>query len=432
VKLVELYGSHNTMGMMHDIFESMIKEQLSLHKIGAELIKKKFGEFDIILTDSQITAIESKLRVYQDGVFTVNIDDDQLPVLDPKFSESIQSTLHIDLNDSKEETDKIIARVINNLPKIIAEITEGISGPILKQLKRDAPAMLKNRRNETASFQERLAKRWRKPLDLLEMFLVIALETGENFNLEFRKKASKENDYVFEVLIRLHARACQITSEILALLKTGHADGAMARWRSLHEIAVVGFFIKENGKEVAERYLLYRAVESYKAAAQYQQYCKILGYKPFSAKKLEKIKFNYQCLIDRFGPAYKEKNGWAASALHKNSPTFADIEKEAKLAHLRPFYKMASHNVHADPQSIFFKLGLTDKNQSVLLAGPSNTGLADPGEETAVSLGQITTALLLTKPNIDVFVICKIMAKLTQEIGEEFLAAQDALKSNSI
>jgi hypothetical protein len=418
------------MGMMQDIFESEIKEQLSLHKIGTKLIRKKFGELGITLTDTQIAAIESKLCAYQGGTFTVSIDDDQLPVLNPKFGETIKNTLHFDLKESKEEIDKIIARFTNNLPKTIVEIAEGISEPILNKLKRDAPTMLRSRRKEMGSFQMRLAKRWRKPLDLLEMFLVIALEAGENFNFEFRGKASKENDYVFEALVRLHARACQNASEVLALLKTGHADGAMARWRSLHEIAAVGFFIKENGKEVAERYLLHRAVESYKAAVQYQQYCKILGYKPFSIKEIKKITLNYQCLVNRFGPAYKGNYGWSASALHKHNPTFVDIEKGAKLAHLRPFYKMACQSVHATSQGIFFKLGLTDANQGILLAGPSNAGLADPGEGTAISLEQITTALLLTKPNIDALVICKIMAKLTHEIGEEFVLAQRALKNS--
>lgn len=71
---------------------------------------------------------------------------------------------------------------------------------------------------------------WHKPLALLEMLLATALEAGDDFNREFRPRVVERDDYVFEVLTRLHARTCQLTSEILVLLKSGHADGAHARF----------------------------------------------------------------------------------------------------------------------------------------------------------------------------------------------------------
>ena len=78
--------------------------------------------------------------------------------------------------------------------------------------------MLRDRRKEKNGFETRLYKTWKKPLDLLEMFWVIAVEVGTDFNHHFRQDASLEQDYVFDVLTHLHARACQITSEILTLL----------------------------------------------------------------------------------------------------------------------------------------------------------------------------------------------------------------------
>lgn len=90
---------------------------------------------------------------------------------------------------------------------------------------------------------------------------------------------------------------------------------------------------------------------------------------------------------------------------------------------------MVSQNVHANPKGVFFRLGLYPEGQDILLAGPSNTGLADPGHGTAISLGQITVALLSTRPNIDRLVICNILVRLMGEIGEEFLAVQRFLES---
>ncbi|MDY6966866.1 MAG: DUF5677 domain-containing protein [Halobacteriota archaeon] len=238
-----------------------------------------------------------------------------------------------------------------------------------------------------------------------------------------------EQDCVFEILTRLHARACQTASEVLVLLESGHADGAHARWRSLHEIAVVGFFVKLHGNAVAERYLLHDGVESYKAAVQYQEHCSTIGYEPLSQEEFDEIEANYRSLINRFGTSYKSDYGWAASALGKERPTFRDIEEEAGLDHLRPFYKLASHNVHANPKGVFFKHGLYPNSGDILLAGPSNTGLADPSHGTAISLGQITVALITIRPNIDRLVACEVLIKLGPEIGKEFLAAQKSLEN---
>jgi hypothetical protein len=44
-----------------------------------------------------------------------------------------------------------------------------------------------------------------------------------------------------------------------------HGDGAIARWRTLHEIAVIAMCVRDRGDAMAERYLLHSTVESYKA-----------------------------------------------------------------------------------------------------------------------------------------------------------------------
>ena len=62
-----------------------------------------------------------------------------------------------------------------------------------------------------------------------------------------------QRDYVFEALSRLLARACRIAEEVLVLLKAGYGQGALARWRALHEVAVVADLIAENGEDCAER-----------------------------------------------------------------------------------------------------------------------------------------------------------------------------------
>jgi Family of unknown function (DUF5677) len=185
------------------------------------------------------------------------------------------------------------------------------------------------------------------------------------------------------------------------------------------------------GERNRGRYLLHDGVESYKAALLYQEQCNRLGYEPITDAELRAIEANYQRLLSRFGSSYRREYGWAATTLNKDNPTFRDLEEHVQLMHLRPFYKMASHNVHANPKGVFFKLGFYPAGEEVLLAGPSDTGLTDPADETAISLGQITTTLLMTKPNVDRLVICQTLMTLGKESGETFLKIQLELEKSS-
>ena len=183
---------------------------------------------------------------------------------------------------SKEREDEIL-KVISEIlkkeglsledipPETFNSVFSKAAVPLLEDLRNRMPDMLKDRHLYKTSFEKRLYNLWKEPLDLLEMFLVISHEAGEVFNKEFRPEAAKNQDFVFEVLVRLHARACLTGNEIVTLLRSGYASGAYARWRTLYEIAVTGLFIKEYGNDVAEQYLLHDSIESYKAMIEYQK-----------------------------------------------------------------------------------------------------------------------------------------------------------------
>ena len=411
------------MNVVQKLFESVLEKELSLPKLGTQLITAGFKERGIELTASQRATIEARLgAVTGEELALVDITDAQLAKSKLTAEQRAAERLSLDL-----DANAFLDRFEEKLPGIILACVEKTSRLMLKRLKRNAPHMLKDRRGHRRAFETRLAKKWGRALDPLDMFREIALEAGEDFNNEFRPEAAATKDFVFEVLTRLHARACQIASEILTLLRSGHADGAHARWRSLHEIAVIGLFIKSHGNELAERYILHDAIESYRAASLYQEHYATLGDEPPSEEEVAGIRSAYESLKSRFGRDYVKEYGWAAAALGKERPTFMDIEKAVGLRHLRPYYKLASHNVHANPKGAFFKLGLLPDHK-ILLAGPSDLGLADPGHGTAISLAQITIALLTLRPNMDRLVICQVLLRLEDEIGNAFLAAHRALE----
>ena len=286
-----------------------------------------------------------------------------------------------------------------------------------------------DRRSYQSKFEERLLERWKKPIDLLELLLAVCLEAGAELNDEYRPEASRSNDYVFHVLTGLHARGCQIACEILALLKSGLADGAHARWRTLHEIAVISYFTKDHGQDVAKRYLEYGIVETFEDAREYQKHCREIGYEPFTDKEMKVIQERYDSVIGVYGKEFGEHYGWIPRKI-LSTRNFAEIEKSQKFDRLRPYYKWACHGVHSGPKSISTKLGLmkTAYQNPVLLADPSNFGLADPGQSAAISLCQITVCLLSTKPTIERAAEMMAIERLTEEISSVFCDVQKEIE----
>lgn len=292
---------------------------------------------------------------------------------------------------------------------------------LAERLKRDAPAMLTERREVRARFEARLRERWRPALDFFEMILVIAQEAGSNFLLEHRRDAKKSQDLRFWVLARLHARACHIASEVMALLNSGFATAAMARWRTIHEVAVIMWLIQNSeGNELAQRYLDHEAVEAATAAEHYNDHYARLGLEPLDAAEYEAIIARRNKMVDRYGSEFKQDTyGWANEAVGCRVKKFERLELAAGLDHMRPYYKMASYGVHGNPKGILFHLEEIRPTE-FLIAGASDVGLADPGHATIISLLQCTIAFLHTRPNDVIVMTTMAMSRLVDDAGRAF------------
>ena len=332
--------------------------------------------------------------------------------------------------DAKAITERFTEFIETQLPELIVSAVEELSTGILRTLHHNWQAEFRLQERERRGFEKRLRQRWGEAINLLRMMLTLSRELGEMTRNSIADDPDFASPFLLDVLTRLHARACQVTDEIVCLLRSGFADGAMARWRTLHEIAIVAFLIQQNGEDLAKRYVDHQVVESFRAAKDYRECSERLGYETMTATEFEEIRKAHEDVIQRYGDTFKEQYGWAADALGKKKPFLKDIERAAGIDHLRAHYRMASHNVHANPKGVFFKLGLFDE-ADVLLAGPSNAGLTDPGHSAAISLLHVSVAQGMIQPNLDSLVGLRILSSLTDEIGEAFHSAHLQLAEES-
>lgn len=325
------------------------------------------------------------------------------------------------------EIDRVIDTFLDaQLRALVEGFAERISKQMLRDLKQRWPIEQKVQQVDLAGFRERMEEIWGKPLGQLRMLLTIAREwCGEAHEAaDDLEKDGKSR--LKKLMVRFLVRSCQVTDEIICLLENGFADGAMARWRTLHEIGVVAAVVAKFGDDIAERYVAHQAVEARRAMRKYMDCYADLGYRPVPARDVNKIEKRYQAAIDRYGEPFKSDYGWAAHHLKRPRPNFVDLEAAAGHATMRAHYQMGNDNVHAGVKSMYARLGLLTDYEG-LLAGRSNAGLTDPGQNAAHTLTQIAV-LVCSSQKLDDLVAGTVMQMLREEIPDSFWQADRRLR----
>lgn len=292
----------------------------------------------------------------------------------------------------EEEIEVALANIAASIPDAVLSGLKATGEDIFKSLCERWHIEHLAQKYELEGFQDRLEERWGEPLSYLRMTLTCCREIGANTSSRHAKSKSKRHKLRRWVLVRLHTRACQVTDEVICLLQNGFADGAMARWRTLHELSIVATIIADGDEDLAERYIAHDAVEVKRQADVYDQAQTELGHGHPTISKRDRasIDKNYNRAIDRYGSEFAHPYGWAAKHLRQKKPTFKELQATANRAVMNSYYKLASFNVHAGARSLFFNLSSMGFSEP-LIAGRSNAGLEEPGTRAAHTIVLITT-----------------------------------------
>jgi hypothetical protein len=326
-----------------------------------------------------------------------------------------QHLLQLAFEAKPDATDEELSKLVNLTVEMVAPV-------FTRELRKATPRMLIDHRAQRAGFEVRLQDPWGPALDALESLYVASMESGEMYLERTADEANAEDDHLFTALVGIHIRACHVASEIYALLRTGHASGALSRWRTLHELAVVMSFLSERGPDVAARYLEHEAIRTWHEAQDYQKFAGRLGEKRFPIAAMKEMDAARTVLIAKYGKPYDEDWGWAAHELKAKRPTFRDIEEAVELEHWRPHYRFASDSLHAGPKALFFRLGSDDAIETPI-AGPSNLGLEDPGMGAAISLTISTATLLAHRADMEGIVTTRVMLEMSRRAVRAFSRA---------
>jgi hypothetical protein len=215
-------------------------------------------------------------------------------------------------------------------------------------------------------------------------------------------------------------RYVRVGNEVLCLAENGYASGALARWRTMHEIGVVCLFLREHEPELSRRYLLFDAIDSYKSAYTHDQYADRLNCFRPSPEEMATVHAAREALKKEFGDEFERPYGWAHGAV-KGKPTFDAIQAAVELDHWHPRIKLASQETHAEAKPTYWNLsaGTQDKG---LLVGSSPEGLAEALHPMMISLNMASASLVAQWPSDSRILHLKVLDELAGRGGEALLA----------
>ncbi|MCR4944778.1 MAG: DUF5677 domain-containing protein [Clostridium sp.] len=284
--------------------------------------------------------------------------------------------------DAKENCslEKIIDEI--DFKKLCLDVIERLSDDSIRYFERTMNETIDKTREEINDFLHNLNSNLGEAFKASESLYILAVEAGEdfsNFASNLDPKIMDKKKYLFTALKEIHGRACQQYDEIVCLLENGFADGAMARWRSLYELAVIAHFIMENREETA---------------------------KSFIDSAFTNDRYDWAKAADCF------KN-------QKRAVSFAHILKQSKFDSdkWRIIYNTSNKLVHASPQGTFDRLGRGFEDRSIIMAGRSSYGLKLPAEAAAIFLCIVTEIYLKVFPNGNSALAISYLNKWCDKIG---------------
>lgn len=365
-----------------------------------------------------VSAFAEHLVEGRDEEFVWNDGSDDDTVIDLELGEDdFETVLHEARTQMEEE-----------LPKIIPEVVKGSAAGIVRTLKADWPTQRAFEEARMEEFRGNLRARWGDAFDTLRMMYTIATEIGGEVVQRWRRSRGRKDMVLRDTLTRLHARACQVTMEIITLMESGFADGAIARWRTLHELAIVATLLVEHGEQLAIRYRAHEAIEAKRAMDRYVLYHAQLGYAPMSKARIDATEKAYENCLAKYGDRFGSEYGWAAHHLGIKKPRLVDLEAAVGKEAMQSYYRMASYNVHAGSRGLTFRLGILDgAGAPIAIAGASNAGFVDPVQNTAFDLVLITTLLSSGTARFDRMLEWQILIDLRNELPKKLRKAQREL-----
>ncbi|ROS75894.1 hypothetical protein EDF24_1469 [Curtobacterium sp. PhB130] len=258
-----------------------------------------------------------------------------------------------------------------------------------------------DRVDQADAFRKRLGSRYADGFRSLERMLEEAMDAADWASSTMDRLHADAGDGQYEqyyaVIKGLCARGLKTFAEVLWLLKGGYPDGATARVRTLHEIAVTITVIAVFGgpgcqhPELVDRFITHREAMVPRFARSLVASGMREATDFLDEETLVGLEARRQKLAEQYGKDFVQPNGWAAPLFKPKTRFTMSALMKLVAPTFEFYYSMASHPVHADSDGWRSAI-VRDGDDVILSAGMTNLGLGLPAEVGSLLLLRVLDA----------------------------------------
>ncbi len=334
-----------------------IAQSISMDKLLTLALTRAAERRKISLTEEEIRALTAAF-LNADGE-KVQLDIDPPCALGDNEKE-VQETVQALVDELRESItdvwEKVTAAISQAVPHTLSSVAELIGDYISEQAIEHSLNLEKAHLERAETVQQM----WGKPIEQLDIMRHIVLEWNHAAVLHRKGAYSKSNTSF--ALSKLVARAYEVVGEIITLARAGYADGALARWRSLHEICVVAMFLAPRSDKCAQMYLAHHCVEELRLLDTDRASGTVRANNAHNYRYLYDLRRQRDAMVAKFGAAFSKDLGWASVELGRAKTTFRELENHVGLETLRRGYQEANSTVHGGALATLSRVSLRRGN----------------------------------------------------------------------
>ncbi|MGB4074154.1 DUF5677 domain-containing protein [Pseudomonas sp.] len=333
----------------------------------------------------------------------------------------VQTTVQGLIDELGESITDVLGNVAEAIsqavPNALASVAEFIGDRISEQALEHS-LHLRKAHSERAETVQRM---WGKAIEQLDLLRHIVLEWNHAAALH-RKGAYAKPNTAF-ALSKLVARAYEVVGEIITLARSGYADGALARWRSLHEICVITMFLAMRSDRCAQMYLSHHWVEELRLLDVDRASGTARAVNAHSDRYIHDLRKQKDALVAKFGTAFAKDYGWASVELGRAKITFRDLESNVGLETLRRGYQQANSTVHGGALATLTRVSVGPGSVDGAVIPPAY-GCEVAANYTTASLSMMIAELCLETENADLLTMNMVINNSASKIRELIRKAQ--------
>lgn len=270
--------------------------------------------------------------------------------------EDIQAAVHALVSELDQSISDVIQDVTRAISQAVPEALAKAADVVSDHLSENALEHASQLRNAHADRTETVQRTWGVALDQLDFLRNIVLEWScEAVELRSGPYANPNTSFALNKLV---ARAYEVVGEIVTLARAGYADGALARWRSLHEVCVIAMFLGKQSDRCARMYLSHHQVEELRLLEVDRASGAANSNDSQNDRYLVHLRRQKVAMTNTFGAAFAGDYGWASIELGRAKTTFRELESHVGLEMLRHGYQRANSTVHGGALATLTRISL--------------------------------------------------------------------------